>query len=50
MSEKIIVIEKWDHIHPDAVKKPCLMYGNIDHMIPCPDNEIRFFRGFDTDG
>jgi hypothetical protein len=49
MSGKIIIIKKRDHIHPDAVEEPCLMNGYIDHMIPCPEQEIGFFRGFDTD-
>jgi hypothetical protein len=48
MSDKIIVIKKRDHFHPDAVEEPCLMNGNIDHMIPCPEKEIGFFWGFDT--
>lgn len=46
MSDKIVIIKKWDHLHPDAVEEPCLMNGNIDHMISCPEKEIGFFGGF----
>jgi len=48
MSDRIIIIKKRDHIHPDAVEEPCLMNGNIDHMTPCPEMEIGFFWGFES--
>jgi hypothetical protein len=32
----------------NAVEEPCLMNGNIDHMISCPEQEVGFFLGFDS--
>ena len=49
MSNKIIIIKKRDHVHPDVVQESRLMNGNIDHTISCPEKEIGLFRGFDTD-
>jgi hypothetical protein len=49
MSDKIFIIKKRDHVHPDVVQEPCLMNGNIDQMTSCPEKEIGLFGGFDTD-
>ena len=47
MSDWIIIIKKRDHIHPDAVEEPCLVYRHIDHMISRPEQEVGFFWVFD---
>jgi hypothetical protein len=49
MSHTIFVIKKRDHIQPDVVEKSRLVNRNIDHMIPCPEKEVGFFGGFNTD-
>jgi hypothetical protein len=48
LSDKIIVIKKWDHLHVDVMEIPYLVNGYIDHMISRPEQEIGFFWGFDT--
>jgi hypothetical protein len=48
LSNTIIVIKKWDHLHVDVVEVPYLVNGYVDHMISRPEQEVRFFGGFDT--
>jgi len=33
----------------DVMEIPYLVDGYIDHMISCPEQEVSFFGGFDTD-
>ena len=46
MPDKVIIIKERDHVHMDAVEKPCLVDGYIDHMVSCFEQEVGFFRGF----
>jgi len=50
LSGAVFIIIKRDHIHPDAVKEPCLVNRDIDHMVPCPEKEVGFLGGLTRTG
>ena len=42
MPDKIVIIKEWDHLHMNAVQKPCLVNGDIDGMVACFYEQVCF--------